>query len=487
MDGIIGLISIIIFIVALAEGSGIILGCIGSLVITSILYLMISFFTTNWKVITVCILSIIVVIHFIALFSKKKQNKDDSYEDLISNKTENTEEYSSLYINNQSSDSKELERELLSMQIRDRLTLLEKEFVDTLELKKEFYTIESLIKEYMFFRNIETLEDFDDNYRSKIKGIAYLFSMDTCLKEIDFVINRIIKQNLRENIEKAKEEKQHLEKLGALTYIENFIINKLIKCETGDIKKEEYNEELLKLQKLLEYRINKKFSLKNIENSIKLLKNDIIKRYFIDKLNYNKLKSNDEVLRDYISIFGRNADNSFFLRQLSILISIDIEKVKQRMNEIIEEINIEYNTLLFEKELLQENSCLTLTDIDNLNGYEFEDYLVKLFSNLGYVVLPTPYSGDQGADLIIQDLAKKIVIQAKNYSGNVGNKAVQEAFAAKSHYNCHLAMVITNSYFTKSAQEVSKTTGVVLVDRDKLEEIIKNGKMAFLAMIDVRI
>ena len=108
--------------------------------------------------------------------------------------------------------------------------------------------------------------------------------------------------------------------------------------------------------------------------------------------------------------------------------------------------------------------------------------------NLTAIELAWAYKGIiDNLDIRQEDLAKKIVIQAKNYSGNVGNKAVQEAFAAKSHYNCHLAMVITNSYFTKSAQEVSKTTGVVLVDRDKLEEIIKNGKMAFLAMIDVRI
>ncbi|MDR3492324.1 MAG: restriction endonuclease [Gammaproteobacteria bacterium] len=88
---------------------------------------------------------------------------------------------------------------------------------------------------------------------------------------------------------------------------------------------------------------------------------------------------------------------------------------------------------------------LTMYGVDAMGGYEFEDFLVVLFTTLGYDVQTTKRSGDQGADLFAEKFGKKIVIQAKNYSDNVGNAAVQQVLAAKTFYNCDESMVVTNS------------------------------------------
>lgn len=115
---------------------------------------------------------------------------------------------------------------------------------------------------------------------------------------------------------------------------------------------------------------------------------------------------------------------------------------------------------------------ITIYSVDAMDGYEFEDFLALLFTTLGYDVKTTKRSNDQGADLFAEKFGKKIVIQAKNYSDNVGNAAVQQVLAAKTFYSCDDAMVVTNSYFTASAKELAESGGVALVDRKGLQEYL---------------
>ncbi|SDE75650.1 Topoisomerase DNA binding C4 zinc finger [Fontibacillus panacisegetis] len=84
----------------------------------------------------------------------------------------------------------------------------------------------------------------------------------------------------------------------------------------------------------------------------------------------------------------------------------------------------------------------------------------------------TKAAGDFGADLIIQKDGKKIVVQAKRYSKNVGIKAVQEAQAAIAHYGASEAWVVTNSDFTAATYDLAKSNRVRLVNREELVEMI---------------
>ena len=115
------------------------------------------------------------------------------------------------------------------------------------------------------------------------------------------------------------------------------------------------------------------------------------------------------------------------------------------------------------------NRFVTMYHVDAMGGYDFEKFLVELFQTAGYDVEGTKLSGDQGADLFVSRFGKKTVIQAKNYSGSVGNAAVQEAISAKSFYGCDDAMVVTNSYFTRSAIELANAASVRLIGRHDLQ------------------
>lgn len=55
------------------------------------------------------------------------------------------------------------------------------------------------------------------------------------------------------------------------------------------------------------------------------------------------------------------------------------------------------------------------------------------------------------------------MLQCKRYTNSVGNKAVQEAFAAKTFARAQYAAVVTNSKFTPAAGALAASTGVLLL------------------------
>ncbi len=146
------------------------------------------------------------------------------------------------------------------------------------------------------------------------------------------------------------------------------------------------------------------------------------------------------------------------------------------LERLIEEARGEVELRRFEKRLGRQ-SLPAIGDIDDLDGYEFEAYLKKLFRVQGYDVLQTPLSRDQGADLICAKAGEKTVVQAKRYTGRVSNRAIQEVVAARGYYGADRAMVVTTSSFTADAIELAISNEVELWDGDRLKELISDLTM----------
>jgi restriction system protein len=123
---------------------------------------------------------------------------------------------------------------------------------------------------------------------------------------------------------------------------------------------------------------------------------------------------------------------------------------------------------------------VTIYRVDAMSGYEFEDFLGLLFTTLGYDIETTKRTGDQGADLFARRFGKRMVIQAKNYFDRVGNSAVQQVLAAKTFFACDEAMVVSNSSFTVSAQDLASAAGVRLVDRRALQGYLDDYNQAIM-------
>ncbi|MGH0944694.1 restriction endonuclease [Bacillus mycoides] len=106
--------------------------------------------------------------------------------------------------------------------------------------------------------------------------------------------------------------------------------------------------------------------------------------------------------------------------------------------------------------------------IDLMKGRQFEQYLNVIFQELGYESQVTKGSGDFGADLILKSNNETIIVQAKRHRNKVSLQAVQEVVAARGYYNANHAWVVTNNYFTESAQELANANDVLLLDRNRL-------------------
>ena len=116
-------------------------------------------------------------------------------------------------------------------------------------------------------------------------------------------------------------------------------------------------------------------------------------------------------------------------------------------------------------------------DFDALDGRAFEYWCANLLKRNGYSIMDvTKGSGDQGVDIIAEKEGIRYAVQCKCFSADLGNTPGQEVYAGKTFYQCHLGVVMTNRFFTKSARELARATGTLLWDRDKINDLIKNAE-----------
>ena len=114
--------------------------------------------------------------------------------------------------------------------------------------------------------------------------------------------------------------------------------------------------------------------------------------------------------------------------------------------------------------------------IDQMNGRQFEFWCAELLRKLDYKnVSVTRGSGDQGVDIVAVKDGIRHAFQCKRYSKDLGNKPVQEVYAGMAMYNCSVGVVITNRYFTTGAIQLAKRTGIVLINRSQLNDMIRQA------------
>ncbi len=121
-------------------------------------------------------------------------------------------------------------------------------------------------------------------------------------------------------------------------------------------------------------------------------------------------------------------------------------------------------------------NALQHSAIDSLDGAAFEAYVEALLKKRGYRVTHTGKAGDLGVDLIAEKAPYKFAVQVKRLSNPVSRSAVSDAVAGKAHYKCNAAMVVTNNLFSPGAQELARSNGCKLVDRNVLADWMLDTK-----------
>ena len=150
-----------------------------------------------------------------------------------------------------------------------------------------------------------------------------------------------------------------------------------------------------------------------------------------------------------------------------------VEIVQTEINKF-DAIKSKPEKLMPEKKELQK---VTIFDVDRLGGNEFQDFMVKLLQANGFTdVSVTGQAGDQGGDLLAKKDGKQLIIQAKRFSidRKVTNSAVQEVIGSIAMYNANKGIVVTNSFYTRSAKELARVNKIELWNRDTVTKFIEN-------------
>jgi HJR/Mrr/RecB family endonuclease len=106
--------------------------------------------------------------------------------------------------------------------------------------------------------------------------------------------------------------------------------------------------------------------------------------------------------------------------------------------------------------------------VPSMSPIEYEQFTARQLERAGWTVKHCGRSGDQGCDVLAELRGFKVVCQAKLYRSRVGNRAVQEAAAARRHYDAQIMAVVAPNGVTKSAHALAATNGVHLLHHSEL-------------------
>jgi restriction system protein len=108
-----------------------------------------------------------------------------------------------------------------------------------------------------------------------------------------------------------------------------------------------------------------------------------------------------------------------------------------------------------------------LSHVDTMTGLDFEKYVAKYLRKKGFKTQLTE-KYDLGIDTVATKDGVRYGVQVKRHKGIVGANAVRQAVTALNIYDCDRAIIITNSYFSKTAIILARSNACFLVDRDSI-------------------
>ena len=106
-----------------------------------------------------------------------------------------------------------------------------------------------------------------------------------------------------------------------------------------------------------------------------------------------------------------------------------------------------------------------------MSAADFEAFCAEELRRAGWDARLSPPGRDQGVDVVAEKAGRRLVLQCKLHGRPIGNKAVQEAVAARGHEAAQFAAVVSNQAYTAAAQQLAATNGVLLLHASELARL----------------
>lgn len=116
----------------------------------------------------------------------------------------------------------------------------------------------------------------------------------------------------------------------------------------------------------------------------------------------------------------------------------------------------------------KQTKAIQLSGVDVMDGFVFEKYVFELLKDQGFEHVRLTEKYDLGVDAIADKDGERWGIQIKRNRSKTKAESVRAAVTALNHYQCTRAMVISNNFFTGSAQQLAESNRCMLVDRKML-------------------
>ena len=117
----------------------------------------------------------------------------------------------------------------------------------------------------------------------------------------------------------------------------------------------------------------------------------------------------------------------------------------------------------------------SLSDLKRMHPFKFEDYIAKLYKNMGYSVKQTKRTGDGGKDMIATKNGQTYFVECKRYSDPINVHKMRDFIGA-----CVLGgkdvkgIYVTTSSFTNDAKSAANRIGIQMIDGNKLMSMIRS-------------
>lgn len=117
----------------------------------------------------------------------------------------------------------------------------------------------------------------------------------------------------------------------------------------------------------------------------------------------------------------------------------------------------------------------SLSDLKRMHPFKFEDYVAKLYKNMGYSVKQTKRTGDGGKDMIATKNGQTYFVECKRYSDPINVHKMRDFVGA-----CVLGgkdvkgIYVTTSSFTNDAKSAANRIGIQMIDGNKLMSMVRS-------------
>lgn len=111
-----------------------------------------------------------------------------------------------------------------------------------------------------------------------------------------------------------------------------------------------------------------------------------------------------------------------------------------------------------------------------IDPYEFEREIAKVFERCGYAAKVTKGSDDGGVDIVLSKGQRRGAVQCKRHGKKVGPAVIRELYGAMAHNKYSFGYVVCPSGFTDRAYEFSKNKNIKLVGLKRIVDMVTDSQ-----------